>query len=79
MLKREMIILMETTFEADFTWRISAALRPIQEQFITVQNQLDFISSGTDNHISALEEEVEHLKKEQVDSASLLAAYAECL
>lgn len=56
-LKREMIILMEISFEDNFTRRILIALHSIQKQLSTIQKQLDFTSFNADDRIFALEDE----------------------
>lgn len=75
-LKRGMIVLIETTFGADFDCRILAAIRPVQDQLSSIQNQLDFTSSGVDDRITVLEEEDTHLTGECAEIINLLAVYA---
>lgn len=76
-LKNEMIVLMETYFEADFTQRIPVSLQPVQQQLQTFQNKLNLTFSGANDRIIALEEEMKVLKNEHVKNTSLLVAYVE--
>lgn len=78
-LKHEMIVLMETTFKADFSSRILATFALFKDKLATVQHQLEFTSWGIDNRLSILEDKVAHLKYERAKTASLIATYADRL